>query len=137
MARIGERAKISDAAIEQYDDVIAGICKNEVVTVQRLRRLHPRPRRPGHVHRPGAPAVGAPGRHTQPRHPWVRGQAGPIQYLDTAALEHGEARSRRLPRGAARSSTGSRSSWTPPGGAATVVLPPGRTLTVRGANLPR
>jgi hypothetical protein len=82
-------AQISDDRLHQYGDAVLGIYQNEIVTafdITGWSRNHE-----GRVIFEGTPSrewthlIGTP----NPGKPWVRGQARPVQYLDTAILASG------------------------------------------------
>lgn len=128
---LGAWAKVSDAAIEEYGDVIAGIYKNEVVTAYDIDGYTrggdgDRVTFTGQESTRWAHLVGTP----NPGRPWTRGMARPVQYLPTKALEHGDTTVEDTVEGR-RAVVDGVTLTVDETGTATVLLPIGRQLIVR------
>ncbi|MFH7337134.1 hypothetical protein [Streptomyces sp. KHY 26] len=82
-------AQISDDRLRQYGDAVLGVYQKEVVTAFDItgwsRTREGRVVFEGNPSRRWAHLIGTP----NPGKPWVRGQARPVQYLDTAILASG------------------------------------------------
>lgn len=126
---LGSWAKVSDAAIAEYGDVVLGIHKNTVVTAFDItgyaRTGDGRVTFHGHRSPTWDHLVGGP----NPGRPWVRGQARPVQYLDTAALESGDAAVEDVPEGR-RAVIDGITLTVAEDGSAVLLLPTGRNLQV-------
>ncbi|WP_331738429.1 hypothetical protein [Embleya sp. NBC_00896] len=122
-------AQIKDEALSTYADGLLGIYQNSVVTAFDI--LDWKRTDDGRVAFDGVPSsrfghlVGTP----NPGKPWVKGQARPVQYLDTTVLTGGTA-------AVEKSSEGRRAVidgfilTVDDNGAATLVVPTGRRVTV-------
>ena len=90
-ATLGWWAGVTDEAIERYGDVVVGVYNDQVVSVYDVK-THER-QEDGRVYFDAeesaefAPMVG----QKSPVKPWVRGQARPIQYVETDIVRHGDA----------------------------------------------
>ena len=126
---LGAWAKVSDAAIDQYGDAIVGIHKNAVVTAFDIdgytRGEGDRVTFTGHESTRWAHLVGTP----NPGRPWTRGMARPVQYLDTDAYQLGDTEVEETVEGR-RAVVDGITLTVDATGAATVLLPTGRQLTV-------
>lgn len=90
-ATLGWWAGVTDEAIERYGDVVIGLYNEQVVSAYDVTAHE----------RDGAGRVWFDGDDSDefaaligkksPVKPWVRGQARPIQYIDTDVVRHGEA----------------------------------------------
>lgn len=90
-ATLGWWAGVTDEAIERYGDVVIGVYNEQVVSAYDVTAHE----------RDGASRVWFDGDDSDefaaligkksPVKPWVRGQARPIQYIETDVVRHGEA----------------------------------------------
>lgn len=122
-------AQITDDALAAYGDAILGIYQNEVVTAFEIddwnRNEDGRVVFSGHPSDRFGYLIGTP----NPGRPWVRGQARPVQYLDTAVLTGGSVPV--TPEGDGRRAVIDRYVLTVGGdGSATLLVPPGQRVTV-------
>jgi hypothetical protein len=126
---LGSWAKVSDAAIAEYGDAVLGIHKNTVVSAFDItghgRGADDRVTFRGHPSPAWGHLVGGP----NPGRTWVRGQARPVQYLDTATLESGDAAVEEVPEGR-RAVIDGITLTVADDGSAVLLLPTGRQLQV-------
>jgi hypothetical protein len=122
-------AQITDDALAVYGDAVLGIYQNEVVTAFEIDDWDRNA--DGRVVFTGYPSdryeylIGTP----NPGRPWVRGQARPVQYLDTDVLTGGSVPVERTED--QRRAVIDRYILTVDGtGSATLVVPPGQKVTV-------
>lgn len=124
---------ISDESLERYGDVVAGIYHNTVVTVYDIdaaeTRREPDTRRVVFAGSPSAKwarMVGQP----NPGRQWGRpGDTRPVQYIDSAVVAEGAVPVERGP-GGRRAVVGDFVLTVGDDGAAVLVMPAGRSLTV-------
>jgi hypothetical protein len=89
-ATMGWWRGITDEAIERYGDVVAGVFGDQVVSAFDVQGHERQP--DGRVFFDGEPSrefASLVGRKS-PVKPWVRGQARPIQYIDTDVVRFGD-----------------------------------------------
>lgn len=90
-ATLGWWAGVTDEAIERYGDVVIGVYNEQVVSAYDVtaheRDGDGRVRFDGDDSKEFAALIGK----KSPVKAWVRGQARPIQYIDTNVVRHGEA----------------------------------------------
>lgn len=132
-ATLGWWQGITDEAIERYGDVIIGVYGDVVVSVYDIT---------GHE-RSEEGRVGFDGHESEsfgyllnqksPVKPWVRGQARPVQYIDTDVVRTGEAPVEDLEGGYRRAIVGGYVLTVDAEGLATVEPPVGGVVTVLAA----
>jgi hypothetical protein len=90
-ATLGRWAGVTDEAIERYGDTVIGVYNDQVVSAY-VVTAHERDG-DGRVWFDGEESeeFGSLVGNKSPVKPWVRGQARPIQYIDTEVVRHGEA----------------------------------------------
>jgi hypothetical protein len=122
-------AQITDDALATYGDAILGIYQNEVVTAFEIDGWDRNA--DGRVVFSGTPSdryeylIGTP----NPGRPWVRGQARPVQYLDTDVLTGGSVPVERT-EDQRRAVISQYILTVEDNGSATLVVPPGQKVTV-------
>jgi hypothetical protein len=128
-ATLGSWAQITDDALAVYGDVVLGIYQNEVVTAFEIddwdRNEDGRVVFSGDRSDRFEYLIGTP----NPGKPWVRGQARPVQYLDTAVLTDGSVPVEHAEDGR-RAVVDDYVLTVDDKGTATLVIPPGRRVTV-------
>lgn len=132
-ATLGWWADVNDEAVARYGDVVVGVYKDQVVSVYDVTG-HER-REDGRVYFTAEPSVEfAPLLHRRsPVKPWVRGQARPIQYIDTDQVRHGDAPEEILDDGYRRAVVAGYVLTVDADGIATVEPPEGGVVTVMAA----
>jgi hypothetical protein len=133
---LGNWAKVSDEAAEQYGDLIAGIYRNEIVSIYRILSWHriTDDKSPdfGRVYFEADEApdlahfIGTP----NPGKPWTQGMSRPVQYLPTDILLNGSSPVEKDDSGSHRAVIGDFILSVSAKGYAHLVMPSGSKLTV-------
>jgi hypothetical protein len=131
-ATLGAWAQVTDDALAVYGDAVLGIYQNEVVSAFEIEGWEHN--EDGRVVFEGTESdrfehlIGTP----SPGRPWVRGQARPVQYLDTAVVTDGAAPVEAAPAGR-RAVIDGYVLTVGDQGRATLVVPAGQRVTVLAA----
>lgn len=90
-ATLGSWAGVTDEAVARYGDIVIGVYNDQVVSAYRVtsheRDADGRLLFVGEPSKEFSSLVGS----RSPVKPWVRGQARPIQYIETDVVRYGEA----------------------------------------------
>lgn len=133
---LGNWAKISDEAAEEYGDIIAGIYRNEIVSIYRISSWHritdSKDPDIGRVYFDAEDApdlahfIGTP----NPGKPWTQGMSRPVQYLPTDIFLNGSSTVESDESGSRRAVVGDYILSINAKGNAHLVMPSGSKLTV-------